>query len=344
MRSRFLSGFVLAVICFVGTAFVIYALSVPRPQNIQGAKQESTRGRNSRERGGISDVLSRLRLLPFGSRERDLFSVIIENHEDARRYQQGLPKALLIQEYPVEGFITRFLATFAVDDVPELLGPVRSLRPYFVETVLPWKTPLLFAGGSPEALERAGNVEGLTAINGLRYPKEFMRDDGIPAPHNLFVDEKAVLFLVNEHPAHVEWPPYTLGAALRGSGALSIMIDYSNPAHNTVYTFDYFSQGYIRDNGGMTSDTRPRNVLIMEIPVTSISEYGRLWIPLIGQGRAVLFREGRVIQATWKRQNFDAWFTLEQESGSPLLFARGQTWMTVVPAMDRVKWSEKRER
>lgn len=342
MRSRFLSGFVLAVICFVGTAFAAYVLSVSYPQNMKGAKQESTQGQNAREGGAISDVLSRLRLLPFGPRERDLFSIIIENHEDARPYQQGLSKALLIQEYPVEGFITRFLATFAVDDVPALLGPVRSLRPYFVETVLPWKTPLLFAGGSPEAFEHAGSIEGLTTINGLRFPEEFMRDEGVPAPHNLFIDDDAVLSLV-ENGARVRWPPYALGPAPGGSGALSILIDYGNPVHNTVYTYDHFSLGYIRDNGGIMSGTRPRNVLILEIPVAFIGEYGRLTIPLTGQGRAVLFREGKATEGVWKRKNLDGWFTLEQESGSPLLFARGQTWMTVVPSMDRVTWSEKRE-
>ena len=64
------------------------------------------------QEGGVADALSRLSLLPFGKRQRNLMSVIIENHESARPYHQGLEKALVIQEYPVEGFITRFLATF----------------------------------------------------------------------------------------------------------------------------------------------------------------------------------------------------------------------------------------
>ena len=335
--SRLLAGI---FIVFVSTASALVLSAF-----IEGdASGKMIGGNPGLEGRNVSDVLSRLNLLPVGTRERSLFSLIIENHEDARPYHQGVEDALLVQEYPVEGFITRFLLTFDTANVPALLGPVRSLRPYFVDTILPWKTPILHAGGSPEAFERAESIAHFTAINGLELPKEFVRDDGIPAPHNLFIDRTDALMLVrNAGIANVRWPPYDTGGMQSNSGALSIYIDYRNPAHNTRYTHDVFSQGYIRENGITVSKAKPMNVLIMEIPIESIGEYGRLSIPLVGRGNALLFRGGTVERARWERKNLDEWFTFKTMEGDPLTFARGQTWMTVIPSLSQVEWANQYE-
>ena len=77
--------------------------------------------------------LLRLSLFPSATRKRSLVWVIIENHENARPYHQGLEKALFVEEFFVEGMITRFLAMFDTADLPPFIGPVRSLRPYFVD-------------------------------------------------------------------------------------------------------------------------------------------------------------------------------------------------------------------
>ena len=226
------------------------------------------------QEGGVADALSRLSLLPFGKRKRNLLSVIIENHEGARPFHQGLGKALIIQEYPVEGFITRFLATFEKENLPPLFGPIRSIRPYFIDTIRPWNTPILFAGGSPEAFEKVASIETLFAVNGLGHPDEFMRDSTIPAPHNLFVDDDGVRKLLRTStPKRIEWPPYETGPVQSHSGALTIAIDYLNPSHNTRYTYDHFSMSYVRDNGGIISQAQPRNVLLLEIGIASIGEY-----------------------------------------------------------------------
>lgn len=338
MFSRLVTGLVLFFTCILGLAFSWHVFTV-----WQARENGSEMRMLDDAEGGVADTLSRLSLLPFGKRQRNLMSIIIENHEDARPFHQGLEKALLIQEYPVEGFITRLLATFEKESLPPLLGPVRSLRPYFVDTIRPWNAPIFFAGGSPEAFERAAAIESLFAINGLGHPDEFMRDSTIPAPHNLFVDDAGVLKLLrNAKPKRIEWPPYETGPVQSNSGALTIGIDYMNPAHNTRYTYDHFSMSYVRDNGGIISRAQPRNVLLLEIGIASIGEYGRLDIPLLGNGRAVLFRDGTVERGTWRRPTLDQWFTFENESGGAFTFAKGQTWITVIPSFDRLTWSDER--
>src|SRR5690606_9454884 len=58
-------------------------------------------------------------------------AVMIENSPDARP-QSGLKDAGVVYEAIAEGGITRFLAIYQ-NKKPELIGPVRSLRMYYVD-------------------------------------------------------------------------------------------------------------------------------------------------------------------------------------------------------------------
>ncbi|MCA9372144.1 DUF3048 domain-containing protein [Candidatus Woesebacteria bacterium] len=57
--------------------------------------------------------------------------VMVENHVEARP-QSGLSQADIVHEAVAEGGITRFLAIFYCDN-PEIVGPVRSARMYFLK-------------------------------------------------------------------------------------------------------------------------------------------------------------------------------------------------------------------
>lgn len=63
--------------------------------------------------------------------KRRPLGVMIENHKDARP-QSGLSSADVIFEAVAEGGITRFLSVFYCKS-PEIVGPVRSARMYFVQ-------------------------------------------------------------------------------------------------------------------------------------------------------------------------------------------------------------------
>lgn len=285
--------------------------------------------------------LSRLSLLPMGKRKRELVSVMIENHDAARPHHAGLEDALLIWEFPVEGFITRFSVLFDANDLPDRIGPVRSLRTYFLDALLPWAPPQIHAGGSPESFDRIAQIGTVFAVNGLGHPDDFFRDEEIPAPHNLFVESASVEKLIADAtPKILRWPPYETGAAQSNSGALKIKIDLLNPTNNISYAYDFFTQSYERANGASISRARPKNVLLLEIPVTDIGEFGRLVIPMLGRGSALLFRNGTVERVTWRKNSENQWFTFEAENGEPLVFAQGLTWITVQPTLGRVEWRD----
>lgn len=310
-------------------------VSQATPENTEDTKKSTSLA---------SSMLAKLGLAPFFSREKQLVAVVIENHEEARQHQLGLEEALLIEEWMVEGLISRFVLLLDMADLPDTVGPVRSLRPYFIDGTMPWSNVFIHAGGSPEALDKFTGKDMLS-INGLRgaYHNLFTRDDSIAAPHNFFITRENILKLPeSDRPYARTWPPYETGRAPAGEPATEVDVEFYNPLHNVHYSYKPASQQYVRSNGHVLQHAKPSNVLILEIPIASTGEYGRLHIPVRGEGRLLLFRSGNVYEGTWQkndlREPFAFFATLEAQEAEPLVFARGQTWLMVVPTLERVDW------
>ena len=277
----------------------------------------------------------------IGEKDIALVAVIIENHEDARPYQEGIEDALIVEEWLVEGFISRFVAVFNRDNLPKRVGPVRSLRPYFLMGLLPWNAMIFHAGGSPEALELAEQYNKLITINGISgaYYDHFERDEDIAPPHNLFITRNNMLDIAETFTRReVSWPPFAYGLAKDAPTAKTIDVNFFNPEHNVQYTFSSAANGYTRSNGTVLNHAKPDNVLILEMPIQGIGEYGRLDIQVIGKGKLLLFRAGKVYEGTWGKTSEFGQFIFANEEGKTLKFSRGQTWIMVLPTLDRVTW------
>ncbi|MDD5751758.1 MAG: DUF3048 domain-containing protein [Candidatus Peribacteraceae bacterium] len=283
-----------------------------------------------------SRMLSGLKLVPNWHR-KELVAVMVENHETARPFQEGVDQALLVAEFPVEGLISRFALVFDRDDLPKRIGPVRSLRPYFIDALQPMAGAVIHAGGSPEAFARVEKGD-IHAANLLFYYDDAERDDAVPEPHNLFVQSDKIEKLIPEDLPRVAWPPYAIGTPSTGSAALLVELNFYNYYHNVTYTYHRLSDSYIRSSGDVAEQGSPRNVLILETPITDIGEHGRLTIPLEGEGPVALFHSGKVQIGTWSKQGLYEPFVFQTDDGRPFLFDPGQTWMTAVPDMGRLKW------
>ena len=101
----------------------------------------------------ITTVPSTLTGLPVAPsvNQRPVTGIMIENLPAARP-QAGLSQAGVVFEALTEGGITRFLALFQ-DQLPNNVGPIRSVRPYFLDWDLGFDAPLAHVGGSPQALQ-----------------------------------------------------------------------------------------------------------------------------------------------------------------------------------------------
>lgn len=78
------------------------------------------------------------------------YCVQIPNGPDGARPQAGLNQAAVIFEAIAESGITRFAAIFQNPTV-SAIGPIRSLRPYYLNWDLPFNCTVVHAGGSDEA-------------------------------------------------------------------------------------------------------------------------------------------------------------------------------------------------
>ncbi|HEY0827436.1 MAG TPA: DUF3048 domain-containing protein, partial [Bacilli bacterium] len=141
--------------------------------------------------------------------------VMVENQAKARP-QTGLDEADLVYEILAEGDITRFVTIFQSKS-PKAIGPVRSIRPYFIEIGDALDALIVHAGYSPEAIKM---------INSRKLPHfdeiygdgaYYWRDKIRKPPHNLYTSIELIRKGADNRKISNEW---------NGSGLVFLPKDY----------------------------------------------------------------------------------------------------------------------
>lgn len=343
MLSKTLSGLIL--ILTVLSAAVLLS-TVPQFEEERAPKpSEKVVEERRRQSTFPSGILSRLSLFPRSRNTPVPIAVMIENHEHARPFHTGLSEALMIQEFLVEGFISRFVAIVDARNLPKEIGPVRSLRPYFLDGIKPWTRTVFHAGGSPEALKRVQEGSEFYALNLLYFDDKSgaygsFRKEGPPAPHDLFLQKNVLQSFLEEVPKRllqpVPWPAYPIGISEGGAQASHIHVNFFNALHNVIFEYLPLAQKYERTNGGEVSPARPSTVVILEIPIDYIGEYGRLFMTLEGTGNAQIFHSGQMWEGRWSKASDTEKFSFTDSEGVEIPFKGGLVWMMVLPTLERV--------
>lgn len=269
-----------------------------------------------------------------------LIGVMIDNHEYAREYQRGLEQAPLVLEQLVEGYITRFLVFLDPQNLPASIGPVRSVRPYFIDGSSPIISAIFHVGGSPEALEKLYDDDAPVSFNAISSLDHFFdTDPEAPAPHNRYLSGGALTSLL----ATIPETPYidlgfSYGSFTPEETATGITINFYSPVHNVQYVYDDELKTYEKTSGGKIRPPAPTNILIMETEVEVVGPLGRLGIVMEGSGAAILFRDGGMTRGSWSKAGPESFFTFRNNAGEPMVFGRGQIWMMVIDSLDRVSW------
>jgi hypothetical protein len=274
----------------------------------------------------------------------DYAAVVIDNMTPARP-SSGLAHAVLVIEAPVESSITRLLAFFDLTDEVERIGPVRSARPYFIDWATEADAMFVHVGGSPEALGRLED-EDLRDLNEFSGGAYFWRDKGRYAPHNAYTSTAEIRRAVERR--HADRPLADVAAwrfaddaahAEVGSGVLAddaptFAIDYGAAAYDVVWTYDAATNSYLRSQGGdfVTEDggiLRAKNVVVQFAEVEILDAIGRRRIATAGPERALILKDGAVMEGTWERTDGRTRFL--GSDGEEIIFNTGTTWIQVVP-------------
>ena len=120
--------------------------------------------------------------------------VSLENSRHVWKYQRGTSQADILYEIVAEGHITRILSLFKnVREVKGEIGPIRSVRNYFMPFITDIEAVLLFCGASPSGYGRLQKETSIIGCDEISNSDIFHRRKDIARPHNLFTDSEQVL-------------------------------------------------------------------------------------------------------------------------------------------------------
>ena len=276
--------------------------------------------------------------VPAGTAVNSSLAAKIDNHSAARP-QVGLDRTDIVFEELVEGGLTRYVAVWQ-SDIPDEIGPVRSIRPMDPDIVSAFGGIIAYSGGQQRfvALMQATNV--FNAIHGQAATAEtFYRTTTKKAPHNVLVKATVV---VGQHP-EIAAPQQQFAFALDvagstaakdGTPASQLNLTFSN-ASAPSWTWDAAQSKYLRaqlgvadmdSNGAQLSAT---NVLVIRVGIDK-----SLGVPktkLIGSGEAWVSSGGKTIHATWSKDAPTSPIKLVDDQGVTIRLAPGNSWIELVP-------------
>lgn len=265
--------------------------------------------------------------------------IMIENSPDARP-QSGLKDSGVVFEAIAEGGITRFLALYQ-NEKPQLIGPVRSVRMYYVDWVAPFNASVAHIGGSAAALAevRNGNYRD---IDQFFNAGAYWRATDRYAPHNVYTNFER-LDALNAEKGYTESNftafPRTDSKATETPTATGINVTMSSALYNSSYVYDPATNLYNRSQAGAphldreSGQISPRVVVVMKVPMRIVLEDGyREQVDTIGSGQAYIFQDGAVQEVTWAKADRASQITFKDAEGKDVPLARGQTWITAVPS------------
>ena len=273
--------------------------------------------------------------------KKKIFAVMLDNHDDARPQAQ-ISKADIIYEYRVEGEFTRYMALFQ-SNFPEGVGPVRSARPYFVQTAKEYNAIYAHWGGSEAGLAevRSRNVVDLDgiALEGIVFHRN--KDVGKRAPHNGYISlpelenylvEKGVD--VNDNTASLNF--YAEDENIDGIDVGEITLNF-NKNYKTNFIYDeasgkykYIRQGEaVLDEAAGEEFTTDNLVVLFQKGVVA-GPKGTLKLANIGTGSGLLLQKGKLLPITWEKENEDARTILKDSDGNEIKFYPGRTFFSIV--------------
>jgi hypothetical protein len=275
-------------------------------------------------------------------------SVMYDNFETVKT-RPGLEQASVIYEALAEGGITRFMAVFDSSVAVKKFGPIRSVRPYFIDWASEYGGILMHVGGSPQALDLLRNTDSIIDINQIGAKEiYFNRDESIQAPHNVFSSFSSWLRLDDllkvPKVTIVPWKYDVSTPAASVPGSEQVDIIYS-PSMKISWAYNKEKNNYLRFvNGGRelfaNGDTvSATNMLVIQVPTETIDAIGRQHMQTLGKGPAQVYRNGQVISGFWMKETIASRMRFISETQEEIALTPGTTWISVVPSLDLVSYT-----
>ncbi len=284
--------------------------------------------------------------VPAGSLAHSAIAAKVDNHWDARP-QVGLESTDIVYEELVEGGITRYVAIWQ-STIPELLGPVRSIRPMDPDIAAPYGGIIAYSGGQQRFVNLMQATPVYNAIHGMGdTANTFFRTDSKRAPHNVLVKATEVVAQHADIPAPAQQWAYSLdaassSAAKEGAPVSAIHYRFSNMFDGS-WTYDPDSQTYLRIQQGSAdldssgNQLRASNVVVLRVGV--VDDQGVPKTLLEGSGEAWISTGGGTIHGTWSKASQTEPLQFTDDRGFGIRLGAGNTWVELVPTRGSVEFT-----
>lgn len=282
------------------------------------------------------------------------------NNATPARPQSGLIDADLVYEVVAEGGITRFLAFFLTNS-PEKVGPIRSAREYYLVLVKELSDAMIMHWGfSPQAQVAIdtwpvrslfrGGAGNDTYCNGCTW-----RDTSldVAVEHTLYASAPKLRTRATE----LGWEgkgditPWkfkddtTTYSSMPSASEVTVDFWYSGD-YSAIFKYKADTNTYLRFNGYDENDQplahtdresgkqiEIKNLVVQFVAESAIDgdDKNRLDYELIGSGNALVFVDGKVVNATWSKSERDSRTMFYDTNGNEIQFNRGKFWICIVP-------------
>jgi len=246
--------------------------------------------------------------------------------------QAGMADADMVSEELVEGGITR-LAVFFDSKIPDLAGPVRSMRASDIPIVRPLRATIVSSGAAPVTLNRLtrAGVPFLTGGTG------YFRDSGRIAPYNLMVHLKdLVKSLRPVKKAATPYLPWGEESDFTGTAkARSIAVKMSS---FRTSQWKFAGNHYVNTNSYAPTGQQflPDTIVVLRVHEGDAGYLDPAGNPvpetkMTGTGKVFVFHNGKVQRGTWSKASVDAQLELKTKAGAEMKIPAGHTYIELTP-------------
>jgi len=277
-------------------------------------------------------------------------AVMIDNEGYKSYPQGGLQKAQIIYELIAEWGETRLVPVFY--DIDEgRVGPVRSIRHYFIQFVMEYDPVIVHIGYSPQAQSMLSK-NSIVTVNGLfgqPYPVFFDITKEANNWQDTYTDFISLNKLIPLKKFRTEpsksFPFEYKDTKLSGETAEKIFVEYSK-GYNIGFEYDIKTGLYARKRKGEYHIERysgeilaARNIIIQRVVTYPIKNdtSGRMTMDNVGKGTGLFITGGKSEEISWEKTSDFAQtnYTLSR-NGEKITLNEGQTWIIVTATDSRI--------
>ena len=276
--------------------------------------------------------------------DRPALAVKVEN-TSAARPQAGLEDADIVWETVVEFSVPRFIAVFHSKS-PDLIGPIRSVRPTDATIIAPMEGILAASGGQGGILRMVRN-RGSQLLTHDAGAGGFYRQSGRAAPHNVFSSAEDLWSQAAKKrtvpPAQFAYADDAATATAQASGDDASSVSLRMGAGRPSWEWDADSATWLRSEGTAPAVSvagerlAAVNLVVLTVRAfdSGFNAQGGAMVPdlrLEGEeGPALVAQGGKTVEVTWRKGDVGDPIELVDADGNPVLLAPGNTWVEMMP-------------